>query len=159
MHPHMVPDEKRQIRWFIMGLRQPYYQVVSPQINVYHTYSTAVEAARIIEYGQKMKGNNSKKRGRDFEGKSTWYGESLWGFKRSSQGKISLVAPLASVQSTTNTLRCHGQSSTQQASTQFGRDKPKCNTCGNFHTRLCARGSNACYSCSQLATLRGISLS
>lgn len=132
--PHMVPDEKRHIRAFILGLCQSFYQAISPQVNVYPSYAAMVEATRKVKYGHKTKGNNSKKKGLDHEGKSSKFG-SAKGSKPFGRGKFSSGAPPASVQSTTNTSRRQGQSSTQQGSTQSWRDKPKSSTCTKFHLR------------------------
>lgn len=79
---HMAPGKKRWIRRFILGLRQPFFDVISPQVNVYPSYVVAVEAAQMVEYGQKTKGNNLKKSGHDHEGRSSGFG--LAGESRSS---------------------------------------------------------------------------
>lgn len=60
--PHLVLDERRRIRRFILELRQPLFDVIAPHVNVYPSYATAAEAARTVEYGRKTKGGNSKKR-------------------------------------------------------------------------------------------------
>lgn len=71
--PHVVPDERRRIRQFILGLRQPFYDVVSPQVNVYPSYAATIEAVRMVEYRQKTKSHNMKKKGREHEGRcSGW---------------------------------------------------------------------------------------
>lgn len=42
--PHVVSDEKHQIREFILGLHQPFYVVISLQVNVFLSYAVVVEA-------------------------------------------------------------------------------------------------------------------
>lgn len=157
--PHLVLDKRKRIRHFIMGLCHPFYQVVSPQMEVYPSYAMAVETAWIVEYEEKDRGNSMKKRRRDQDGRSSGHSGQVGGSKPPGRGQYSFATPFVSMQSLASAPRHKskgkgGHFASQYGSSQMGRERPKCVLCEKFHSGVCKMGSLSCYQCGQVGHLK-----
>lgn len=107
---HPVLDERFWIRRFVLSLRDPFCHNMSSQLELYSTYTMAVDATLVAEIVEKGECNQNNKRRRDYEGKS--FGKSGFaGGSRSFRGnQYSSRAPSATVQSSASNSRQKSES-------------------------------------------------
>ena len=160
--PYLVPTEKMKIERFIDGLVRPLFRAVAPQMKTFPSYAAAVDCARMIEM-KEMEVRVSQERTKKFKSEGGFSGQSSGATSKRSKsqshkgGSQGVSGSMGQLPMSSQGMRSDQRNqafTSQQVSSQTGRKKESCPTCGRFHLGVCRMTTGACFKCGQMGHIK-----